>query len=505
MPLLPLPDLLSLSNVSTRFNFVVETAPNWRSLTFSPAPASGIGLARLLERQHAVVESLTAHKLAAAPLQAAAPPLKRLTALDISGSVGLAGDDVVHLVRTHATTLTRLTLDGVTSLTDANMAALAACAGALRHLSLAGCRQLSNATLASLASSGVLARLHSLVLAGCEAMTGAALAAALETACTPAIPAAAAAGADATVGSPAAAAAAAAAAADAPPPARSTLPLRHLDCRGIHAVSDVLLDAACAAAPLLTHLDVGSANPFAFITSAAVAASARAGGRRSSVASSTGGRSRAGTGASAVAAEGGLVVDVDAPLSPHYVSDAGIRLLAAYAPHLHAVRLQGHAAVSDDALATLFGRLTGVKAVDLRGCKGVGAHTVAAVAACAPTLTELRLFGCSGVDDAALAALTPCTRLVLLDLYGCRRLTLPAITAVAGALAGTPASPGALTTLYCGGIPAVRDALAAVADASFATFAATAAAVATHAALPTPEPHVQLSALFPAHLDVRMY
>jgi hypothetical protein len=401
--------------------------------------------------------------------------LDRLSELDLSGSTGTPPHALVGVVMRHAPTLSLLVLDGVGGLEDAHVAAIAAACTNLRHLSIAGCRGLTDDSLTALADAGTLARLVSLNVSGCAQMTAAGLAGVLRRS------------------------------AEAPGAAAGALRLRALQCRGVAGISDLLADAIAASAPALSNLDMGNADPYATAL----------------------------RGRSAPLAAG-------AALSDKHVTDVGLRRLAASLTGLRHVRLQGHALLSDAAVAAAARQLPQLETVDLRGCRHVAGGAVAAIAGSCPNLTELRLFGCTALTDADLLPLARCGKLEQLDLYGCRQLTMEAVSGLVHALASPPAATelpavkppggwrprprvtssageagggggGGLRTVWVGGIPSVRHALAAVSDTSPVAMGASAGAAAVPSVAATggsgggvAEVHVQLSAFFPATVEVKV-
>lgn len=509
-------DLQVASSVCSRWNFIAEQPIVWRQLSLAsaasagaaPLPASGVGLARLLARQgraHAV-EALAAPRLSlgAGPGAAvfAGLHLPRLRDLDLSGALaalatggGAPGAAALRaFLLAHAGGLARLVLDGVTTLGDGDVAAvLRAATHRLRHLSLRNCAQLTDAALAPLhaaaapldgggnadAAAPPRVALTSLRLAGCSGMTGAGVAAVVRGTCG-AGAASCAHGARGSGGG--------GAPTRAPPAAAARLHrLRVCEVRGVPAVGDDLLAALASCAPLLSELDIGAGDPFGVGAAAAPP------------------HLRHGAGAAAAALTGG-----------------GLRALAARCGGLTSLRLQGRAALDDDDLGAALALLPRLTVLDARGCRGVGAATIAAVVSAAgPQLLELRLFGCAAVTDAELRAVArSCRRLRLLDLYGCRRLTVDAVVAAVAALApprpgaandddggagggplaskpgATGGGGGALERVWVGGIPSVRAALPAD------TRGLTDGGGPAHGVR---EPFVQLSALFPAHVDVRFF
>jgi hypothetical protein len=223
------------------------------------------------------------------------------------------------------------------------------------------------------------------------------------------------------------------------------------------------------------------------------------------------------------------------PLSTTGITDAGVIMLARACRGLRTLRTQGQPSLTDAGLARALRRLPYLESLDVRGCRGVGDVAVGAAARFCPRLRELRLFGCVSVSDASIGALPALRHLALLDLYGCRGLSTPAVTDVVrklaerrgvggpataeasanadgahraseaatasnGSGAGCSATPPSLT-VFVGGIPSIRAALAPVMDTS--PLAMARAATATLSAS-VPEPLVQLSALFPRGVDVRV-
>jgi hypothetical protein len=198
---------------------------------------------------------------------------------------------------------------------------------------------------------------------------------------------------------------------------------------------------------------------------------------------------------------------VEQSLSHTELTDPGLLLLSRTCRGLSELRLQGHGAVTDAGAAAALRCLAYLRVLDLRGCKGVGDATAQAAVRHCPSLEELRLFGCAALTDAGLRPLAGLKRLRLLDLYGCRALSVQAVVDTVRLLT----EAGALKSVFVGGIPSVRQALASDTRELFATLNAAAAAVAAGQEPPppqppsVPEPHVQISALFPAGLEVKVY
>ena len=488
--------LLTASGVCSRFNFLVEQPFVWRRLALTNggavddaagAPCSGIGLARLLERQSrsASVEVLDVPRLtlgadAAATAKAlAALRLPRLQEVDVSGALaslvdaasGIGAAALRSFLVAHAPQLTRLVLDGAVSLNDGDVAAVLAAAPRLKHLSLVGCAQLTDAALAPLllqqqqqqqAGAGVPPtpnpnivypppRLSVLRVNGCIRLTGATLAGVARTCAGR---------------------------------------LRVLEARGVPGIGDAVLTAIASTSPSLSQLDIGRSDPF--------------------------GASRAPPGC-----VGGSL------------SCAGLRALASRCRGLTVLRMQGLAAIGDDDIAAAVGCLDQLAVLDARGCRGLGAKTVRALAtgAAAARLVELRLFNCDLVGDEELKMIGKAMRrLETLDIYGCRRASADVVISVIQALSAPPCVCTAASDLnrpstaatktrvasecncpmtstsgrrlrraWVGGIPSVRAALPRATGPT----SGLAAVVNTHRG--DTERYVQMSALFPASVDVRIF
>lgn len=166
------PDLLAAASVCTRWNYVVESDPTlWRAV--AAPPCSGVGLARLLARQRpGAVHALSLRRLrASSPEELAALgglTLPRLTELDLAGCRQVDPDALVSFVLRHGRQLRVLVLDGLTRLTDAHVAALLAGCPALKRLSLAQCRQLTDDVLVALAAAPAARHLVALNVTGCS-------------------------------------------------------------------------------------------------------------------------------------------------------------------------------------------------------------------------------------------------------------------------------------------------------------------------------------------------
>lgn len=235
-------------------------------------------------------------------LQCAAMP--RLATIDLSASKRLSGDAVVALLRAPGagSRLSRLILDGVTSIGDAELAAIVAACPRLRHLSIAGCRAITDAGLRCLLEPSSS---HTGTVSVSEPALGGAAAAASggaeASAATAAAP---------TAAAPSSPSSPSALPLPSPLPSQMPLPLplrlrrplacrlvslnvtslndvsadvvaavaaaagsrlRILRARGIRDISDALLVTLGARCPRLAVLDIGRANPFGELPDNAVA------------------------------------------------------------------------------------------------------------------------------------------------------------------------------------------------------------------------------------------
>lgn len=392
---------------------------------------------------------------AAFPL-ASLPHFTRLVDLDLSGSVTLdALGAVLPFILAHRSSLRSLTLDGMADLSDDVFCRIVAACPGLQRISVAGCRELTDASLLALTeplpaspSQGGneddddddcavedtppprATRLTELVVRGCWRMTEAGLLAVVAAA----------------AGLPHPAAAAATAHAAAAPASPSSLPpsffsngqwhlsnyysatpssrLRVLDVRGVRGVSDTLLLALARWAPRLSTLDAGDADPFG--TTFLAAARSAASGRGSSGALALAAPLATPADDAAAADDAAFATALCAPPSSWTVTDAGLSALANAAGGLTSLRLAGRGGLSDAGVAGVLSRLPQLEVLDLRGCLAVGDRAAAAAARwCGGALRELRLTGSRALSPRGFAALTaarPLRRLALLDTSGCAQL-----------------------------------------------------------------------------------
>jgi hypothetical protein len=436
-------ELLTVACVATRFNYMVECAPNWKALSFTPVPASGVGLGRLLQRQQHKIEHLTAHRVSAGTEEEIGVwmglRMSNLKALDLSGARPQNASFLTNLVQSHGEHLQTLALDSVPCLQAEDVDAILSSVPNLASLSLASNRQLTSATIQTIRQLGMLSRLTSLNLSGCTQLCSQDLEAVMQAAFESSGP----------------------------------LPMQCLQIKGIANLTDKTLAVIAECCPKLTSLDAGNSDPFG-----------------------TALRMKVRTIRSFGEAGGGA-----APLFASHISDAGLLRLAQRLPGLRVLRLQGHSLISDAGFAAAVSQWPQMEILDARGCGFLAHDTMDALATTCTSLRELRVNHCVQLEDCDVyAVVKACSMLSILDVCGCKKLTLRGLQDVAEIL-GVSSSPlSQKHQLFCGGIPSLVAAMRSLVDTTLMRAGTLESVMATS----QPEPLVQISALFPHSISLHM-
>lgn len=383
-------ELLTASCVCTRWNYMAEAEPLWRSVSMQ-APCSGVGLARLLARERPeAVQRLTLRRLQVgteAELSSLADVrLPRLRELDLSGCRKADPEALTAFIARHGPSLRSLALDGLTCLSDAQVAQILAVAPGLRTLSLSGCRQLTDATVAALAQAPCAPYLASLNVTSCTGITGAALAAAVNAGL-----------------------------------ARGRL--RELWVRGISRPCDALAVALATHTPLLTAIDVGHTNPFGTGGGAFVQSSPEA--------PSTSALTDVGLSALTSACRGIATLRLQ---GQSRLSDAALAASIGHLPALACLDLSGCKGAGESAAAALGSfRRPGLVELRLFGCSQLNDEQLLRMAKALPGLQLLDLHSCRSLSAQAIAT-------ALLPLSALKTIWLGAIPSVRSALAAGSAA-----------------------------------------------------------------
>lgn len=344
--------------------------------------------------------------------------------LDLSGNKHLSPDQITTFILRHGSFLKRLTLDSVVTLTDQHLTSILQACTSLTHLSLNQCRGLTDTTFEALSTSLSRYTLISLRLNSCAGMTvqglekflQASLRSTSENNYNPK------GGYGNNVSSLF------------PVPSWDMInQLRVLEVRGLRNIlscSSFLLTLAHSS-PYLRVLDISSTDPF-----------------------------------------GSSVSNSSSPTN--LLSDSVLQTLTYRCTKIENLRIAGHHNVTDQGTAIAIETLPFLRKFDIRGCRSIGDATMDSIHRCNLPLQELRC-GINTVnftDDGLrtlLATENVQKHLQILDLYGCRKLTIEGFESSIGpwcnALQGTEVSPfvspplSSITVpkIYIGGIPLFRN------------------------------------------------